>query len=258
MPIFLYTLELKNNKFYVGTTHNPTARLTEHRDGSGAEWTREHPPLSFSKKYKLRKLECSDEAARLQEDAHVKTVMLDAGIDAVRGGSYSRLNLSREDVKALCKELFHATNGCLRCGHLSHWASACYAKTDVVGNAIEDDVASLPRSKRAATVSEPRSKAGSSSPPASLPMKRARGSTTTFDGCRRCGRMNHTVEYCYAATDVSGRRPADMEVEDEDEDSEDGEDNEADSDCCFRCGRVGHWERDCYARTSIDGRRLRD
>ena len=94
MPLFLYTLELKENHFYVGTTTNPAARLKEHRDGAGAEWTRLHPPLCFSQKYKLRKLECSDEAARLQEDAHVKAVMLDRGIDSVRGGSYSRPHLS--------------------------------------------------------------------------------------------------------------------------------------------------------------------
>lgn len=30
---------------------------------------------------------CSDEEARLREDAHVKKVMLDQGIKAVRGGS---------------------------------------------------------------------------------------------------------------------------------------------------------------------------
>ena len=250
MPLFLYTLELENNKFYEGTTNRPAARLKEHREGDGAAWTREHPPRCFSNKYKLRKLECSDEEARLWEDAHVKTVMLYAGIDAVRGGSYSRRSLSRDDVKALCKELFHATNGCLRCGHLSHWASACYAKTDVVGNAIEDDVASLPKSAR------PQSRPdASSSSSASSTTKRVRGSATTFDGCRRCGRLNHTLEDCYAATDVSGRLlDDDMEVEEEEEEDED---DGYDSECCFRCGRVGHWERDCYARTGIDGKRLR-
>lgn len=199
MPLFLYTLELKESHFYVGTTTNPAARLKEHRNGAGAEWTRLHPPLCFSQKYKLRKLDCSDEAARLQEDMHVKAVMLDRGIESVRGGSYSRPHLSREDVKALCKELYHATNGCLRCGHQGHWATACFARTDVMGNAIEDDDVS---------------------PSTSTTKKRSRNS---LDGCRRCGRVSHTIEDCYATSDIAGNRFSEEEEyssSDEDDDSD--------------------------------------
>ena len=112
--MFLYTLELEGNLFYVGTTNSPPARLVEHREGRGAEWTRQHPPICFSKVYKLRKLDCEDSAARLQEDAQVKMIMLAKGIHAVRGGSYSRPDLTRDDIKALCKELYHANNGCSR------------------------------------------------------------------------------------------------------------------------------------------------
>ena len=253
MPLFLYTLELEGGFYYVGTTNNPPVRLTEHREGAGAEWTRIHPPLCFSKTYKLKKLECSDEEARLQEDAHVKAVMLAKGIEAVRGGSYSRQTLTHDDVKALCKELFHATNGCLRCGRQSHWAKDCFAKTDVVGNTIEDE--SPPPSMPAASPQQ-RSAARGSSSFASSPSKRSRKASTAFEGCRRCGRANHTHERCYAATDASGRPLDDMD--DEEEDEEDEEDEVEDDDCCFRCGRPGHWERDCYARTSVDGKRLRD
>ncbi len=135
MPLFLCTLELEGSHFFVGITNKPVALLKEHKGGDGAEWTRLHPPLRFSKKYKMRKLECSYAEGRLLEDARVKVVMLDHGLGSVRGGSYSRPNLSHEDVKALSKELYH---GCLRCGHLSHWAHECFASTDVMGNAIED------------------------------------------------------------------------------------------------------------------------
>lgn len=262
MPLFLYTLELKENHFYVGTTTNPAARLKEHRDGAGAEWTRLHPPLCFSQKYKLRKLECSDEAARLQEDAHVKAVMLDRGIDSVRGGSYSRPHLSREDVKALCKEMYHATNGCLRCGHQGHWATACFARTDVMGNAIVDDDASPSTStgaptgpqrpryaaaeqraaaaeQRAAAAAESAwqggrggqgGRSGGVSPSASSTKKRSRNS---LDGCRRCGRASHTIKDCYATSDVAGNRFSEEEEssssdEDEDEDEDSVEDSDED------------------------------
>ena len=52
------------------------------------------------------------------------------------GGSYSKMVLSRDDVKALSKELWHADGGCLRCGRKNHWAGACAERTDVAGNAI--------------------------------------------------------------------------------------------------------------------------
>ena len=253
--MFLYTLPLADECWYVGTTKNPAARLQEHRDGDGAEWTRKHPPAGgFSKLYPLEKLDCSEQESRIREDAQVKKVMLHMGMGMVRGGSYSRVELSRGDVKALCKELFHATNGCLRCGRQGHWARACYARTDVVGNQIEDeDELELTQSSSgtdaSGSASQQRSHEGSSTSTISL-RKRSHDALTC---CRRCGRQNHTIENCYANKSVDGQLLDDMEC-DEDDNEEDEDDDE--EDCCYRCGRSGHWASQCYARSTVDGRRL--
>ena len=37
--VFIYILELENNKYYVGKTTNPNFRLEQHFNNSGSHWT---------------------------------------------------------------------------------------------------------------------------------------------------------------------------------------------------------------------------
>ena len=257
MPIFLYTLRLQDNCWYVGTTGVPPARLRQHREGEGSEWTRAHPVLGGFQS--LKKLQTSDVEARFEEDKQVKVLMNQYGIEAVRGGSYSQVKLCREDVKALSRELWHAQGGCLRCGRKGHWANGCYARTDVSGNPIEED-ASPPPSQGSPNM------AGKHSRPVGFERGRgkggggkggsvwggkgsASGSRAPTRGCQLCGRANHTREQCFASTNVHGEFIGEEEEDDDDEEEE--EDG-----YCFRCGRPGHWASECFARSHIDGRRL--
>jgi hypothetical protein len=182
--MFVYTLKLEDSCYYVGTTKHPARRLKQHRQGLGCEWTQEHEPLGFSKEYPLVKVDDPDENfSRLQEDLQTKRVMLEKGIDRVRGGSYARAELSRADVLALAKELYHAKNACLRCGRPGHWATACFAVRDVGGNAIEHECAHK-RPKRQRDTSD---------------------SESDDDACFRCGRSGHWASECYAKRDIDGR-----------------------------------------------------
>mgnify|MGYP002828498725 FL=1 len=247
-PLFLYTLELGGGRWYVGTTAHPPRRLREHRGGRGSEWTNLHPPLgAFSRRYPLERLQCSPEEARLREDAKVKVMMLHHGVENVRGGSYSRANLSRSDVKGLLKELYHAIGGCLRCGHKSHWADKCFAATDVCGNQITDDEMTddegeewgrpSPARRSPAVGRQSQRGRGLERERERTPRSRRRG------GCRRCGRVGHTEDTCYARTTVDG------------ETLDSGPEPEG-ADCCHRCGRAGHWSADCYAKADVNGNSL--
>jgi predicted GIY-YIG superfamily endonuclease len=122
----IYVLKLQNGNYYVGKSDNPERRFLEHISGSGSAWTRKYPPTSIKKIYKMK--------SPLDEDARVKKLMLKHGIDSVRGGSYSSITLSDEQRRTLNREIWGATDRCLKCGRGSHWASECRVQIAVTNN----------------------------------------------------------------------------------------------------------------------------
>jgi len=236
---FLYTLELVGGFWYVGTTQAPSRRLKEHRDGHGAEWTKLHKPISFSKTYAMRRLkegEHDSRDTRLQEDAQVKKIMLDKGINMVRGGSYSQKLLRRDDTRALCKELFHANNGCLRCGRQNHWAKDCFATTDVCGNVIEK--------RKGFAGCKPRSRG----------RRHRRKTKVCMPGSSESDNSESEDESDKESDDDEDDDDGDEDDDDEDDDDDDDDDN----DKCLRCGRQGHWVKDCFAKTDVHGNVIKD
>lgn len=80
-------------------------RLMDHRNGNGSAWTRLHRPEGG---YTKLCLVPSGVAPGLLEDMLVKTLMMTHGIDAVRGGTYSRPVLSMDERMWIQRELEHA------------------------------------------------------------------------------------------------------------------------------------------------------
>jgi hypothetical protein len=50
-----------------------------------------------------------------------------------------KLNERIERLEQRVNELQSAGGPCYRCGRKGHWASTCYAQTDIDGNALESD-----------------------------------------------------------------------------------------------------------------------
>ncbi len=132
---YVYTIELSNGCWYVGTTASPDIRFSQHLKGKGSAWTKLHRPtkLWYDKLTPVH----NTLAIRFEEDSVTKELMLEYGIDKVRGGSYCKTILSNDERRALTREIRHAQNLCLRCGRDSHWAGNCYAKRDVDGKACK-------------------------------------------------------------------------------------------------------------------------
>ena len=104
----IFVLLLANNKFYIGTTQNETT-LSSINDivnfnASNVKWTNIHTPE------KIIELFSSNGLFPRQNDIITKKYMFDYGIENVRGGSYSNINLNKCQIEGLERE-FISLNG---------------------------------------------------------------------------------------------------------------------------------------------------
>ena len=129
----IYVLECADGCYYVGKTRRAICvRVEEHVSSSrssrssrsssrsrGCAWTRLHPPL--------RVVRVVENAAPLDEDRVTKETMWDFGVDRVRGGSYTAVELPSHQALALRDEMCTADDRCLRCQRRGHFARDCWA-----------------------------------------------------------------------------------------------------------------------------------
>ena len=128
----IYILKLEDGKYYIGKTKNVEKRWTEHITGNGSGWTKKYKPMSLSKTVVS--------TSYFDEDKYVKEYMSKYGIENVRGGTYSNIDLDTNCISLLEKEIRHSKNLCTRCGRNTHFIKDCYAKTDSNDNIIIDNV----------------------------------------------------------------------------------------------------------------------
>ena len=114
----IYVLKLVKDKYYIGKTYKDiNQRFTQHCKGCGAEWTKLYKPVKM--------IEFFQTTNKFQEDLSTKKYMDKYGIENVRGGSYTKINLDDYQLKALKLELKSANNLCFKCGVYGHFASEC-------------------------------------------------------------------------------------------------------------------------------------
>jgi hypothetical protein len=126
----VYILRLANAKFYVGRSINIQRRMRDIFVGGYRMpyWTRKHKPNGI--------LYVFPNCDQFDEDKITKMMMSRFGIDNVRGGSYSKVNLSPEDKKLIIKEIRGAFNLCFKCGSRDHWSTRCNITSNNIPNII--------------------------------------------------------------------------------------------------------------------------
>ena len=188
MPETLYILQLEDDKWYVGKSADVTARFTQHCSGSGSAWTREYAPIRIAE---TRPITSPHDETNVTKD-----LMKKYGVDNVRGGAYTAVDLPDEQVSAIRHELRSSSDACYSCGKKGHFASRCPAKKE------EDAVWCCNYCSRefateaVATAHEER-----------CTSKKASAREASDDVvCYRCGHSGHYSPECYARTHVKGYR----------------------------------------------------
>jgi predicted GIY-YIG superfamily endonuclease len=260
----IYTLALEGGHFYVGSSGSMGTRMESHFDGGGSAWTRKFKAVQVHHTYV-----CDDAAFTAEENKQTAQMMIERGVNMVRGGQYSRCEpFTSSDVEHLTSFIGHHLSmnfaqvrklldqdrsmasdqaskkrgtkrppealeslRCGRCGRSNHTAEGCYAKTNAARQPIEDDQSHAGEEEEEEDEAE--------------------AILLVSQGCMRCGRSTHTAEKCYARTTAGGQTILDV--------SEDTYESEASAPVppsppkkfkgkCTTCGNFGHWASTCFKR----------
>ena len=111
---------------YVGSAKDVAARVREHKAGGAkaAAWTRMH---KLSTRQGLLTARLDNELLLDWETRETEAWMYRLGVDAVRGGQYTRTELKEAKREEARFHIVHRKDLCKRCGRDGHFATACMA-----------------------------------------------------------------------------------------------------------------------------------
>lgn len=177
--VFIYTLELTNNKYYVGKTMNPGFRLDSHFNANGSVWTTKYKPVKV--------LELIENCDDYDEDKYTLKYMEKYGIDNVRGGTFCETELTDENKNTIGKMINGSTDKCYICGEKGHYAARCGNKPKY------ENIDMCFRCGRKYHL-------------AANCYAKYHIQGKSMEACYRCGREGHWVLRCSEQTDIYNRK----------------------------------------------------
>jgi predicted GIY-YIG superfamily endonuclease len=99
--IFVYVLQLENDKYYIGKSHNPDERIRAHRKGRGVAWTKRYRVIRMMEQRPL----LQDRNIRNDVETITLEYMQRYGIENVRGGPWTRSTLTLSDKRTIASKI---------------------------------------------------------------------------------------------------------------------------------------------------------
>lgn len=194
--VYIYVLLLNEKKYYIGKTVEPDFRLDLHFNQNGSEWTKKYPPKKLIELIK----DCDD----YDEDKYTIKYMEQCGIENVRGGSFSRLKLSNDNITTINQMINGTTDKCFKCGKNGHFSKNCnIGNKKPIPNRIQNNNESSDESSDDEWECNDCNKLFDTKKGV-LYHQRFHCNGKKHNICYRCGRDTHLANNCYATTHKKG------------------------------------------------------
>lgn len=177
MMVTIYVLHLTQGKYYVGKTTDTDLQLGDYIDYVESTWTKMYKPIAI---IALRRNQTDEDL-----DKHTIKMMTDYGIENVRGGSFSHVELTQEDMNTITKGINSSENRCFFCHNSTHFIRDCPKKQTVMmcHRCEKDGHTSLHCDETT-----------------------RRDGSIAVDHCYKCGREDHWEINCQETTDKYGNK----------------------------------------------------
>ena len=100
----IYILKLQRGKYYIGKSNQVKNRINEHFNSYGSGWTKKYKPVKV--------VETIKNCDKFDEDKYTLKYMEKYGINNVRGGSFTRIQLNANNISHIRRMINTKNENC--------------------------------------------------------------------------------------------------------------------------------------------------